>query len=58
MRNTERRNKLRAVLAGSKCVTPASVFDPLSARLAESVGYEIGMLSGSLASLIVLGAPD
>jgi carboxyvinyl-carboxyphosphonate phosphorylmutase len=37
---------------------PASVFDPLSARIAEEVGFACGMLAGSMASLAVLGAPD
>lgn len=52
------RERFRAVLAGSRCVAPASVFDPTSARIAEDLGFEIGMLSGSVASLTVLGAPD
>lgn len=54
----QRREKFRALLAGSRCVHPASVFDPISARIAEDLGYEIGMFSGSVASLTVLGAPD
>src|SRR5258706_3644979 len=58
MKHTQQRNKLRALLAGSKCLSPASVFDPLSARVAEAVGYEIGMLAGSVASNTTLGAPD
>lgn len=58
MNHSEQRNKLRAVLAGSNCVSPASVFDPLSARVAESVGYDIGMLAGSVASNTTLAAPD
>ena len=36
MDHTERRKKFRAVLAGSKCLSPASVYDPLSARIAEA----------------------
>lgn len=55
---TERRQKYRAVLAGSRCLHPGSVFDPLSARIAAEVGYEIGLFAGSTASLTVLGAPD
>jgi carboxyvinyl-carboxyphosphonate phosphorylmutase len=55
---TSRREKFRAVLGGKSCVYPASVFDPISARIAEDIGYEIGMFSGSVASLTVLGAPD
>jgi carboxyvinyl-carboxyphosphonate phosphorylmutase len=58
MDHTERRKQFRAVLAGSKCLSPASVFDPLSARIAEAVGYEIGMLAGSVASNSTLAAPD
>lgn len=58
MNHTEQRKRLRAVLAGSKCLSPASVFDPLSARVAEAVGYEVGMLAGSVASNTTLGAPD
>ena len=55
---TDRRRRFRAVLAGDRCVHPGSVFDPLSARIAEDIGFEIGMFAGSTASLAVLGAPD
>jgi carboxyvinyl-carboxyphosphonate phosphorylmutase len=55
---TERRNRYRAILAGSECLHPASIFDPVSARVAESIGFEVGMLAGSIASATVLGAPD
>ena len=56
MNHTDQRKRLRAVFAGTKCISPASVFDPLSARVAESVGYEIGMLAGSVASSTTLAA--
>ncbi|MCC2097138.1 MAG: isocitrate lyase/PEP mutase family protein [Hyphomicrobiales bacterium] len=52
------RQRLRQVLAGTACIRPASVFDPASARIAESIGFEAGMYAGSVASLVVLGAPD
>ncbi len=55
---TQRRLRYRAVLAGDQCVHPASVFDPISARIAEDLGFEVGMLAGSIASGTVLGAPD
>ena len=55
---TERRQKLRRIIDGDGCVHPASVFDPLSARIAEHVGFEMAMFAGSTASLTVLGAPD
>ena len=58
MTATERRQRLRAILAGAACVHPASVFDPLSARIATDIGFEMGMFAGSTASLTVLGAPD
>jgi len=53
-----RRSHLRAVLEQESCLFPASVFDPLSARMAEHLGFELGMLAGSVASWHVLGAPD
>ena len=58
MNLTQRRERFRAILAGGRCVHPASVYDPLSARIAEDLGFELGMLAGSIASLTVLGAPD
>ena len=53
-----RRDQFRAFLSGNKCIHPASVFDPLSARIAEHLGFELAMMAGSTASLTVLGAPD
>ena len=58
MNLTDRRLRYRAILEGDKCVHPGSVFDPISARAAEDVGFEIGMFAGSIASGTVLGAPD
>lgn len=58
MRWSERRTRFRALFAGDRCVHPGSVFDPLSARIAEELGFEAGMFAGSVASLTVLGAPD
>lgn len=55
---TDRRNRFRAVLSGGRCIHPGSVFDPVSARIAEDLGFEVGMFAGSIASLAVLGAPD
>jgi len=53
-----RRQKLRNIFNGDRCIHPGSVFDPLSARVAEDLGFEAGMFAGSIASLTVLGAPD
>jgi carboxyvinyl-carboxyphosphonate phosphorylmutase len=55
---TDRRERYRAVLAGEACIHPGSVFDPISARIAEELGFEVGMFAGSIASYTVLGAPD
>jgi oxaloacetate decarboxylase len=55
---TDKRRAFRAVLAAGKCLYPASVFDPISARLAEDIGFEVAMMAGSVASQTVLGAPD
>ena len=55
---TQRRTAVRAILAGDACVHPGSVYDPISARIAEDIGFEIGMFAGSIASFTVLGAPD
>jgi carboxyvinyl-carboxyphosphonate phosphorylmutase len=54
----ERRQRFRAILGGGACIHPGSVFDPMSARIAEDLGFECGMFAGSTASLTVLGAPD
>lgn len=53
-----RREKFREHFAQGHCLIPASVFDPFSIRLAEDIGFEVGMVGGSSASLTVLGAPD
>lgn len=58
MTHIEQRKRLRTVLEGSQCVSPASVYDALSARIAQSVGYELGLLAGSVASYTTLAAPD
>ncbi len=58
MKWTQRRERFRAVLGGSTCVYPGSVFDPISARIAADLGFEVGMFAGSVASMTVLGAPD
>src|SRR3954470_20954346 len=55
---TNRRERFRATLDRGRCIHPASVYDPISARIAEDLGFEAGMLAGSVASLAVLGAPD
>lgn len=52
------RKQFRALLAGERCYHTASVFDPMSARIAADLGFEMGILGGSVASMQVLAAPD
>jgi carboxyvinyl-carboxyphosphonate phosphorylmutase len=54
----KRREALRSILRGSSCVRPGSVYDATSIRIAEDLGFEVGMFGGSVASLAVLGDPD
>ncbi|MDB5517246.1 MAG: 2,3-dimethylmalate lyase [Tardiphaga sp.] len=55
---SKRREALRAILSGSQCLRPGSVYDAISVRIAEDLGFELGMFGGSAASLTVLGDPD
>ncbi|PVZ19762.1 MULTISPECIES: oxaloacetate decarboxylase [unclassified Pseudomonas] len=52
------RNSFRHLLQSDACYQTASVFDPMSARIAGDLGFEVGILGGSVASLQVLAAPD
>jgi oxaloacetate decarboxylase len=54
----QRREKLRSILSGPSCIRPGSVYDAVSIRIAEDLGFEVGMFGGSVASLAVLGDPD
>jgi carboxyvinyl-carboxyphosphonate phosphorylmutase len=54
----KRRDALRAILSGSACIRPGSVYDAISIRIAADLGFEAGMFGGSVASLAVLGDPD
>jgi carboxyvinyl-carboxyphosphonate phosphorylmutase len=54
----KRREALRAILAGDRCLRPGSVYDAISVRIAEDIGFEVGMFGGSAASLAILGDPD
>ena len=47
-----------SILSGSACIRPGSVYDATSIRIAEDLGFELGMFGGSVASLVVLGDPD
>ena len=50
--------RFRRVISGSTCVLAANIFDPLSARIADMLGYEVCVLSGSVGKAANLGVPD
>jgi carboxyvinyl-carboxyphosphonate phosphorylmutase len=59
MGSANQRQRLRTILSGDRGIVKAcSLFDPMSARIADELGIEVGLMGGSLASLAVLGAPD
>ena len=55
---SQRRRAFRDHLAANEALPAGSVFDAASARLAQAAGYRVGMFAGSVASAVVLGAPD
>ncbi len=58
MNHSARRRYLRACFDGTECVSPASVYDAMSARIAELAGFRIGIYSGRIASGTTLACPD
>ena len=54
----ELRQAFSDLLHGAVCKFAASVFDPISVRMASDLGFEVAIQGGSVASLQVLGAPD
>lgn len=54
----ELRKAFGDLLHGTTCKFAASVFDPISVRMAADLGFEVAIQGGSVASLQVLGAPD
>ena len=55
MNVAERRERVRTILAGEECVCPAPVFDPVSARIAEDLGFETGWMASDATEAAVLG---
>lgn len=55
---SQARERFRQVLARPTCTVAANIFDPLSARLAHMLDYEICFLSGSVGKVANLGVPD
>jgi carboxyvinyl-carboxyphosphonate phosphorylmutase len=52
------RERFRSVLARPTCTLGANIFDPLSARIAHMLGYEVCVLSGSVGKVANLAVPD
>lgn len=52
------RERFRRVLAGPTCTLAANIFDPLSARIAHLLGYDVCVLSGSVGKVANLAVPD
>jgi len=52
------RERFRDVISRPTCTVAANIFDPLSARIADLLDYEVCFLSGSVGKVANLGVPD
>jgi carboxyvinyl-carboxyphosphonate phosphorylmutase len=52
------RERFRSLLTRPGCTIAANIFDPLSARIAHLLDYEVCFLSGSVGKAANLGVPD
>src|SRR4030095_4594092 len=52
------RERFRDLLVRPTCTLAANIFDPLSARIAHLLDYEVCFLSGSVGKAANLGVPD
>lgn len=52
------RERFRSVLARPTCTLAANIFDPLSARIAHMLEYDVCVLSGSVGKVANLTVPD
>jgi len=52
------RERFRSVLSRPTCTLAAYIFDPLSARIAYMLGYDVCVLSGSVGKVANLAVPD
>lgn len=52
------RERFRSILAKGTCTPAAPIFDPLSARIADLLGWEVCKLSGSVGKFANLAVPD
>jgi carboxyvinyl-carboxyphosphonate phosphorylmutase len=58
MKASVRRERLRSILNGNETVVLPTVFDAVSARIVELAGFEVALLSGSVAAASLQGVPD
>ena len=58
MISTSLSTRLRELLNDGNCYNPATIFNPLSARLAGDVGFKLGIIPGKIISLDYLSEPD
>ena len=52
------RERFREIIARPACIPAAPIFDPLSARIADMLGWEVCKLSGSVGKFANLAVPD
>jgi oxaloacetate decarboxylase len=55
---SQARERFRQVLSQPTCTVAANIFDPLSARIAHMLDYDVCFLSGSVGKVANLGVPD
>jgi carboxyvinyl-carboxyphosphonate phosphorylmutase len=55
---SQARERFRQVISRPTCTVAANIFDPLSARIAHMLDYEVCFLSGSVGKVANLGVPD
>ena len=55
---SQARERFREVISRPACTVAANIFDPLSARIAHMLDYEVCFLSGSVGKVANLGVPD
>ena len=55
---SQARERFRAILSRNTCTPAASIFDPLSARIADMMGWEACKLAGSVAKAANMAVPD
>src|SRR5262245_7694120 len=58
MNATQRRERLRQALAGDKLIYPAPIYDTISARIADMLGFEIGFMAPTVPAAAELCAPS